>query len=421
MAESDTQLITYKDVINELEKSKEENHLLLGNGFNYSLGVSTSYKEILTEMKKENKEYEVIGNSLDLETFIGTCKLNIKAENNPYYEFMKTYFNNKVKKDFMKAITYIIGKKVKNIYKEKCEEVYLLLSQFTNYFTLNYDPFLYQLLMTFKKDENKTSIIFQNTLSGIEKLLEEPEKGLLEKIRKADREGKLAISIGANTSTKEFDFSKMSKTVFSNNAKEYFKGQYDNKQIEKAVDFLWKEKTANKHKYLEKVDDGFSLFKDGSLQYQHPETQNVFSLHGSFYIYKKGDVTYKIKQESSEALYKKIEKVVDTPEENLVCIFTDKDKLNEIKKDNYLMRGYNKLTELNGTLVIIGVSFSENDSHIFSQINKSNVETIYISSWEKEKQTDFEKIKKFFPNKKIILFDRETLGYEKVNTNTKKN
>ena len=36
--------------------------------------------------------------------------------------------------------------------EKKNEGIYLLLREFTNYFTLNYDSFLYMLLLKYKKD-----------------------------------------------------------------------------------------------------------------------------------------------------------------------------------------------------------------------------------------------------------------------------
>jgi len=78
MPDKEPRLISYTDVLQELEKSKPNNHLLLGNGFNLSLGIKTDYKSILDQMKENNKEYEsVITGNFDLEEFIGACKSQI--------------------------------------------------------------------------------------------------------------------------------------------------------------------------------------------------------------------------------------------------------------------------------------------------------------------------------------------------------
>lgn len=37
-------LLTYKEVLEDLNNSHAKNNLLLGNGFNLSLGINTSYE-----------------------------------------------------------------------------------------------------------------------------------------------------------------------------------------------------------------------------------------------------------------------------------------------------------------------------------------------------------------------------------------
>lgn len=65
-------LLEYHQVISELNQSLTLNNLLLGNGFNLSLGVNTGYKNIFEIMKKHNKEYSKIqAENLDIEEFIG--------------------------------------------------------------------------------------------------------------------------------------------------------------------------------------------------------------------------------------------------------------------------------------------------------------------------------------------------------------
>ncbi len=47
----------------------------------------------------------------------------------------------------MKATQEIVKSNIKNIYAEKNEGIFLLLKNFTNYFTLSYDPLIYILLL----------------------------------------------------------------------------------------------------------------------------------------------------------------------------------------------------------------------------------------------------------------------------------
>lgn len=403
-------LVSYFDVLNDLEVTKPDNHLLLGNGFNLSLGVMTEYDAIFTVMKENNKEYEtIIGDNFNLETFIGDCKEQIKKENNPYYEFMRCYFNNKIKLDFMKAVTQIVSNEIKNIYQTKNEDIYLLLKQFTNFFTLNYDPLLYQLMMSYKTKKKTDSVItFKNTFSFIEDTLDIQSKEIIDVIKKGYNSGILNITVGDQI--KRLDLGLLKKTVFKNEIQLFFSGRYTSTQINKAVDRFWEEKDLDKPKVLDNINDGFSLFEN-ELVYTNSEKQNLFFLHGAFHIYRKGKRVKKIIQQTEESLYKRIENIIQNENENIICIFTDKNKYTEISQDDYLINGYNKLKELSGSLLIIGSSLAKNDEHIFSQINKSNVNTIYISSSKNTKELDLKNALDYFPRKTIILFDWETISF----------
>lgn len=142
-------LINYTEMLSEIDE--KENHLLLGNGFNYSLGVNTGYKNIFDVMKEQNSSYNnltIENGNYDIEGIIGRLKENI---DNSDKEFLHIFINNQVKKDFIKACFSIVKDSIKNIYEEKNKGLGLLFKNFTKYFTLNYDPFLYLLLLKFKK------------------------------------------------------------------------------------------------------------------------------------------------------------------------------------------------------------------------------------------------------------------------------
>lgn len=411
MSDKDIKLIIYDDVLEELEKSKTNNHLLLGNGFNLSLGIKTDYKSILNKMKENNKEYEsVITDSFDLEEFIGTCKAKIQMTDNPYADFMKCYYHNKIKLDFMRAVTQIVTKELKNIYQEKNEEIYLLLKQFDTFFTLNYDPFLYQLLMSYKKNDKEESIVFKHSLPFIKEQMEETTQEILREIENGYNSGVLTINMGVDQ--KQLQLNKLNKADFEKEMKLYFGDRVSTKELKKVVDHFWNIKDSEKTKVLEKVDDGFWLF-NRKLAFRNPKTQNLFFLHGAFHIYQRGKSIYKITQKSEKALYQRIEETVEDTEENIICIFSDANKEDEITQNEYLQNGLNKLSEIEGTLLIMGSSLSDNDAHIFKKVNGSKIQRIYFASCEKSKDKDLEKAKKYFSGKEIILFDRETITYAK--------
>lgn len=413
MPDTEPKLISYNDVLQELEKSKPNNHLLLGNGFNLSLGIKTDYKSILNQMKANNKDFEsIITENFDLEEFIGACKSQINVTGNPYVDFMKHYFHNKIKLDFMKAVTQIVTNEMKNIVQVQKDEIYLLLKQFDNFFTLNYDPFLYQLLMSFKKDDKKEVLIFENTLPFIKEQMEINAQEILKEIEDGYQSGTLTINMITNQT--QLDLNKLSKSDFENQMKHYYGKRVSKSELKKVIDHFWKNKDIinEKNREIEKIDDGFGLYGK-EITFKNPKTQNLYFLHGAFHIYQRGKIIHKITQESEKALYQKIEEVIEDADENIICVFSDKNKEIEILQNEYLKNGLNKLAELEGTMLIIGSSLSDNDSHIFEKVNQSKIQRIFIASCENKKVKDYKNATKFWPGKEVILFDRDTVSYAK--------
>jgi len=236
-------------------------------------------------------------------------------------------------------------------------------------------------------------------------------KELLDKIYNAYNTGKLSVFV-MNELPVEKKLQELKKTEFLNEVKRLFSNDYDSKQIRKTVDFFWKENVLNRGKILENLDDGFRLFND-ELVYQNPKTQNLFFLHGAFHIFKRGKSVYKITQQSEKALYQRIEEIVDDDKAKIICIFSDKNKKSEIDQEEYLTNGFNKLAELDGSIVILGSSFADNDSHIFTQIKNSKVKNVYISSFKKDIEKKLIQAKKWFSDKNIVFFDIYTIGYNK--------
>ena len=77
---SNTKLLTYQELLDILDnKDSHNHHLLLGNGFNNSLGIKTNYSEIFSRMKKGYSGYQNIESylkkkSFDIEKLIGHLK-----------------------------------------------------------------------------------------------------------------------------------------------------------------------------------------------------------------------------------------------------------------------------------------------------------------------------------------------------------
>lgn len=410
---------TYSEVLELLDK--QNSHLLLGNGFNRGLGVNTRYEDIFEKMTENDygvyKEVKdiVAQCDYDLEKFIGKLKGDINANNS----FLKKYVANKVKYDFMKATYEIVKDKIKNIYAEKNEGVFLLLQKFTNYFTLNYDPLLYLLLLNFKLEDNdieRKAIAMQPSLKFIEKDMNEARNNIYSEIKKAREKGAVEISIEGKSNSTLKAMDKMTKKQFVSNIEVYSKDQnkgWKATDIEKVVKKILEEEKRNK--VLSVVNDGSKqMVFEGmaeSVFDVNLETQNLFFLHGAFHIYKDGKIEKKITQTSDKSLYDRLEEILNNEDRDIICVFQAENKIDEINKSKYLKSALAKLSTLTGSMVIIGSSLSGSDQHVFDNIKKSKIDTIYIASKKSNIAKDYNRASKMFRNKTVILFDRDTISY----------
>ncbi len=404
-------MIKYSELLEILNESKEENHLLLANGFNYSLGVNTGYQNIFEKMKEKYEGYEDLntGDNFDIEHIIGELKSQIHSKSS-FKEFLDKYINNKVKSDFMKAAYEIAKNGIKNIYQEKNKGIGLLFKNFNNYFTLNYDPFLYLLLMKFKGSNSKSVISFQNTLEFKIEDLNIKDNDLYQVIKNIylTYSKELIDESGGEIIRKPMSL--LNKADFERQLKDILKAQ--NKKFKKEYLSALYEELKETEISLD-INDGFI----GELFNTKPSidnyTQNVFFLHGSFHIYKDKKSIYKITKTQDKALYERLDEIIGDENKEIVSVFTNDSKALEIEENEYLVKGIEKLRNINGSLVIIGSSLAENDEHIFNALNESLVTKVFYASNDKGKTSDHNRLIELFPNKEIILFDRDTISYEK--------
>lgn len=69
---------------------------------------------------------------------------------------------------------------------------------------------------------------------------------------------------------------------------------------------------------------------------------------------------------------------------------------------------------LSGSIVVLGSALSDNDNHIFEQINKSSIERVFIST-TKFTESAVENARNKFPDKKLFFYDATTISYEITN------
>lgn len=408
--------LKYDEVLQAIRDT--ENHLLVGNGFNRGLAVDTSYKNIFQKML--DSDYSVYADvrelvekcHYDLEVFIGElCKTISESD-----IFLPKYINNKIKLDFMRAAQEIVKSEVRKVYTKEKEGVFLLLKNFTNYFTLNYDSLLYLLLMKYKPAKDKV-IAFQPALDFLKEELNAQYDNIYDEIKLARDSGILKLQFGDSDEILSEPLKITKKAHFIMEVKEYAKLRYKgwtHKDIERTVALILEEEKNEDR--IDTADDGFrfcSLFEDNEYVYDvNNLTQNLFFLHGAFHIYKDGKIIKKITKETDKALYDRLEDVLNDNNKELVCVFKTDNKQDDIKKNEYLTQGLDKLSVLSGNMVVIGCAFSDNDRHVFSQINRSNIDTLYISGLGQEIDRIYTKAKTYFPEKKIAMFDAGTISYK---------
>jgi hypothetical protein len=412
------ELLTYNDVINKINNG--ENHLLIGNGFNYGLGVNTGYKAIFNEMIKSRhalyKDAEDIVESCgyDLEKFIGELQKDINDEN----EFLKKFISNKVKLDFLQATHKIVKSSIKNVYAEKNEGIYILLNNFSNFFTLNYDSFLYILLLKYKRSVSQKNIDVEGSLAMtpnlkfIEEDMNDKQENIYAEIKRLRENGQLTITKDSNDKTTS-DLDKITKTDFLSAVKIYNKKKskgWEVKDIERVIKLIYEEE--KKNNIIENLDDGSRQISLFDYHFENPSTQNLFFLHGAFHIIEEDGKTKKIIQKQDKALYEKLEEILNSEEKEIITIFQSTGKGKVINQNKYLKHGLNKLKTLSGSMVIIGSSLDSNDTHIFREINNSDIEKIYISVISNLKNKYYEKAKQLFPSKQIYMFEAESISYE---------
>ena len=468
MTENNTKgLICYDKLLEEIKQDKQKGlgcHLLLGNGFNNSLSIVTSYQSIFEKMQEKEPIYKKITNrmediSFDIEKLLGDVDREIKTEkqnptsshNEPkakseadfIKEFLSPYIQQKIKLDFMTAASEIVHNKFNKIYKKNREDIHLLFKDFSNYFTLNYDPLLYLLLMKIKSDENSKksndirgvdALFFDNSIAYKKNEINTAADGLYDKLKKFWNDGKVMASFEDEQwnglEVRDLPEKKIENLISIFKGKILKGKKISDKEIRNTLRLVLDEKRPEEEQKYEtiEVNDGF-IKKDFS---EESKDQNVFFLHGNFHMYKKENSKakeysiFKITETTNDSFMSNVHEKIFNASNDLVWVLENKseDKLRKIENNSYLSKGYKKLSDLKGSMVIFGSSLDENDQHIFSAITASNIKKIYISTSEEEIEDTKKKAKERFKDylkkkNKIVYFDYKTVSFRDSQKNYK--
>lgn len=118
------------------------------------------------------------------------------------------------------------------------------------------------------------------------------------------------------------------------------------------------------------------------------KNQNIFYLHGANFLFAdNNNYTFKVKATREHSLQERIDNYIKLGDIPLSIVEGNYlDKLEKIKNNLYLRFCYNQISNISGLLVIYGVSFNYNDTHIFNAINENmNIKKIYISVYKDDK------------------------------------
>ena len=477
---------TYKALLQELDSTSDNCHLLLGNGFNAVLKMETGYENITQKLRDINPHYKDLKIELkkcdfDVERFIKLLEEQIEDIGDiEIRTFLKGYIRPAVKKDFLESLSRIVESKVEDIFDPSVSvwaDLQSFLSRFMNFFTLNFDPFLYIILLRLKEPspskttpankKHKLSPLEKNLCTEMLEIYNDSE--LFSKMAKYNlTSGVVAVSeiglkpigrfaIGLilpqyskyeNYSPEEFNnaFEAAWKKIKGHDDEKARGEKFEQVQLQVKRDFEIQFDMLDSGKPIGRklhMRDGFGLSLEGLryLELEQPfdrppeRKQNLFFLHGALHMYQQDDKegiykTHKGGDDDGEyqRFYPATIATLRDQAKSDFCVLspTRKEKKDRIDGNIYLKFCFDKLSELDGNLVIIGVKLDKNDDHIFAQIRaNTKIKKIFLSAkplgnnhFEDETCSCptceyYNRAKARFAGKSVILFDRDDIAFKR--------
>lgn len=163
------------------------------------------------------------------------------------------------------------------------------------------------------------------------------------------------------------------------------------------------------------VSDGFGGNDfEGILWGNNKESQNIHFLHGALQIFDNGIEIEKETYNGKNYVLDNIKKRIKNNEYPVfVTSGNGDDKLKQIKHNSYLSFCYDKLCEVEGSLITFGFRFGDSDDHIIQAINKATSDfklfSIFIGYYSDEDREHLDKIiHKFKKNKNSKIYAYNT-------------
>lgn len=151
---------------------------------------------------------------------------------------------------------------------------------------------------------------------------------------------------------------------------------------------------------------------------RNTKDQNIFYLHGALPIFDTGTEIAKEEYRDGKFIVENIRERIENEEYPVfVTAGNGDDKLEHIMHNKYLANCYEKLTEIEGSLITFGFSFGSFDDHIIQAINRaakfgrrssSSLRSIYIGVYTEDDNSWIKSISHKFKCK-VNLFDARTV------------
>ena len=169
----------------------------------------------------------------------------------------------------------------------------------------------------------------------------------------------------------------------------------------------------NANEFVPEEDLEFSELRWG----RNKKGQNVHYLHGALPLFDTGIEIVKEEYDSENYLMEKIKSRMDRKEYPVfVTAGTSSQKLEHIMHNRYLTYCYDRLCEIEGTLIAFGFNFGEYDEHIIDAINiaakqgkkvSDRLWSVYIGVYSEEGKKHIERVSKKFKCK-VRIFDAKS-------------
>ncbi len=151
---------------------------------------------------------------------------------------------------------------------------------------------------------------------------------------------------------------------------------------------------------------------------RNTKNQNIFYLHGALPIFDTGTEVVKEEYRDSKFIVENIRERIENEEYPVfVTAGNGDDKLEHIMHNKYLANCYEKLTEIEGSIITFGFSFGPFDDHIIQAINRAakfgkrspnSLRSIYIGVYTEDDKNWIKSINHKFKCK-VKLFDARTV------------